>query len=205
MELPQQLRRNRERCGMSQEDLAHAIYVSRQTVSSWENGKTYPDVQSLLLLSQTFDVSIDELVKGDVVAMKDLISKDAVVMERLAWASVILILIGTACFVALPSAWTDPSLVSPFSWGTVAGFAAFLACFALALACAVRIERIKKSHNLVSYKEISAFMEGEEASADDASLSRRRPLLSNALKVVCGAAVGFFVALAIAWIIGGLS
>ena len=70
MELPRQLRANRERLDMSQEDVAHAIYVSRQTISSWENGKTYPDVQSLLLLSQLFGVSIDELVKGDVATME---------------------------------------------------------------------------------------------------------------------------------------
>lgn len=38
MELPRQLKANRERLGMSQEDVAHAIYVSRQTISSWENG-----------------------------------------------------------------------------------------------------------------------------------------------------------------------
>ncbi len=41
--------------GLSQEDLARSIYVSRQTVSSWENDKTYPDVESLLLLSVLFD------------------------------------------------------------------------------------------------------------------------------------------------------
>lgn len=82
MELPRQLRANRERLDMSQEDVAHAIYVSRQTISSWENGKTYPDVQSLLLLSQLFGVSIDELVKGDVVTMKEMISRDALAMER---------------------------------------------------------------------------------------------------------------------------
>ena len=40
--------------GMSQDDLAARVYVSRQTISSWENGKTYPDVQSLLLLSEIF-------------------------------------------------------------------------------------------------------------------------------------------------------
>ena len=85
MELPEQLKANRERLGLSQEDVAHAIFVSRQTMSSWERGKTYPDVQSLLLLSQLFGVSIDELVKGDVVAMKEMISRDALAMKRSSW------------------------------------------------------------------------------------------------------------------------
>ena len=71
MELPAQLKANRERLGLSQEDVAHAIYVSRQTISSWENGKTYPDVQSLLLLSQLFGVTLDEFVIGSEDGRKD--------------------------------------------------------------------------------------------------------------------------------------
>ena len=80
MELPRQLKANRDRLGLSQEDVAHAkmhlIYVSRQTISSWENGKTYPDVQSLLLLSQLFGVTLDEFVIGDP-RMEEKIKKDA--------------------------------------------------------------------------------------------------------------------------------
>lgn len=97
MELPKQLKAHRERLGLSQEAVAQAIYVSRQTMSSWENGKTYPDVQSLLLLSDLFGVSIDELVKGDVVLMKEVVSKDALEMERLAMGSAALLLAGIAC------------------------------------------------------------------------------------------------------------
>ena len=76
MELPAQLKANRERLGLSQEDVAHAIYVSRQTISSWENGKTYPDVQSLLLLSRLFGVTLEEFVIGDP-RMEERIKKDA--------------------------------------------------------------------------------------------------------------------------------
>lgn len=204
MELPKQLKENRERHGLSQEDVACAIYMSRQTISSWENGKTYPDVQSLMLLSQLFSVSIDELVKGDVVSMKDMISKDAVVMERLAWGSILLILAGVACMVAFPLIWEEPSFLPRFSWGLIAGAGLFLTLFALALVCAGRIERIKKSHNLVSYREISAFMDGEDAPADDDSLSKKRPVLGNAIKVICGVGAGFVIAFAITWIANAL-
>ena len=64
MELGSQIKRHRTERGLSQDDLAAKIYVSRQTVSSWENDKTYPDVESLLLLSVLFDVTVDELIKG---------------------------------------------------------------------------------------------------------------------------------------------
>ena len=49
----------------------------KEGISSWENDKTYPDVQSLLLLSQLFEVSVDELVRGDVVAMQQAIAEDS--------------------------------------------------------------------------------------------------------------------------------
>ena len=72
--------------GMSQDDLAARVYVSRQTISSWENGKTYPDVQSLLLLSEIFGASVDSLIKGDVNAMNETIDRDAKTMKRLTYA-----------------------------------------------------------------------------------------------------------------------
>ena len=152
MELPRQLKANRERLGLSQEDVAHAIYVSRQTMSSWENGKTYPDVQSLLLLSDLFGVSIDDLVKGDVVSMKEMVSKDAMVMERMAVGSVALILMGIACMVGLNAVWKNPSPVPFLSTGALAGIAAMVAFWIPSLVLSVRIERIKKSHNLVTYR-----------------------------------------------------
>ena len=55
--------------GLTQEQLAAALYVSRQTISHWESGRTVPDAQSLLLMSALFDVTVDELVKGGVKTM----------------------------------------------------------------------------------------------------------------------------------------
>lgn len=65
MEIGTQIRKYRLASEMSQEELAEKIYVTRQTISNWENGKNYPDVKSLLLLSSLFDISLDILVKGD--------------------------------------------------------------------------------------------------------------------------------------------
>ena len=55
---------------LSQEELAEKLYVSRQTISNWERDKTYPDINSLLLMANYFDVSLDHLIKGDVDIMK---------------------------------------------------------------------------------------------------------------------------------------
>ena len=204
MELPRQLKANRERLGLSQEDVAHAIYVSRQTMSSWENGKTYPDVQSLLLLSDLFGVSIDDLVKGDVVSMKEMVSKDAMVMERMAVGSVALILMGIACMVGLNAVWKNPSPIPFLSTGALAGIAAMVAFWIPSLVLSVRIERIKKSHKLVTYREISAFMDGEEVPEDGEALSRRSPWLSNLTKLICGAGIGLIVAFVLTLIVNAL-
>nr|MBT3133248.1 helix-turn-helix domain-containing protein [Streptococcus vestibularis] len=71
MNLSKQIKKYRDREGFSQEDLAEKIYVSRQTISNWENKRSYPDIHNLLLLSVLFDVSLDDLVKGDVEMMKN--------------------------------------------------------------------------------------------------------------------------------------
>ena len=58
------IREFREAAGISQTELARRVYVSRQTVGNWESGRTLADVQSLVLLSQVFGTTVDELI-GD--------------------------------------------------------------------------------------------------------------------------------------------
>ena len=78
MEIKNQIRAYRSELGMSQEELAEAIYVTRQTVSNWETGKSYPDIQSLLRLSSLFGISLDQLIKGDWALMKEKINAEDV-------------------------------------------------------------------------------------------------------------------------------
>ena len=73
MELGKQIKKHRMAAQLSQEELADRVYVSRQTISNWENDKSYPDVNSLVLLSETFQVSLDKLIKGDIDVMKKVI------------------------------------------------------------------------------------------------------------------------------------
>lgn len=76
MELGNQIKRYRNEGNLSQEALAEKVYVSRQTVSNWENDKSYPDVKSLLLLSEVFHTSLDTLIKGDVEIMKQQVKQE---------------------------------------------------------------------------------------------------------------------------------
>ena len=65
MEIGKKLRNARTRSGFTQEKAAEGIGVARQTISNWENEKSYPDVVSVIRLSTLYSVSLDELLKGD--------------------------------------------------------------------------------------------------------------------------------------------
>ena len=57
--------------GLTQEELAATLYVSRQTISHWESNRTTPDAQSLVMMGALFEVPVDTLVKGGVEAMME--------------------------------------------------------------------------------------------------------------------------------------
>lgn len=65
MEIRKKLKNARIEAGFTQEKAAEKIDVSRQTISNWENEKSYPDIISVIALSDLYSVSLDELLKGD--------------------------------------------------------------------------------------------------------------------------------------------
>ena len=62
MEFNEKLQELRKSKGLTQEELAQALFVSRTAVSKWESGRGYPSIDSLKLISRFFSVSIDELI-----------------------------------------------------------------------------------------------------------------------------------------------
>lgn len=85
MELSIQIKKYRTELHLSQEELAEKVYVTRQTISNWENEKSYPDIHSLLLLSSLFNVSLDQLIKGDIEKMKEIISEQEIKKFNYLW------------------------------------------------------------------------------------------------------------------------
>ena len=65
MEIGKQLKAARIASGMTQEEAAEKINMTRQTISNWENEKTYPDIISIIKLSDMYSISLDDLLKGD--------------------------------------------------------------------------------------------------------------------------------------------
>lgn len=64
MKTSELLKCHRLKQGMTQEELAKALFVSRQAVSKWERGETYPDIANVIALSDLYDISIDVLLRG---------------------------------------------------------------------------------------------------------------------------------------------
>lgn len=150
MELGKQIKRYRTKAGLSQEDLADKVYVSRQTISNWENDKSYPDVKSLMLLSEIFEISIDNLIKGDLDKMKREIDtqeyaqfqKDSIIFTIML-AGLILLPIPLVAFLQ------GLGVAIVIVWGVVS------------MVYAGRVEKYKKKYDVQTYKEILAFTEGK--------------------------------------------
>ena len=65
MEFNEKLQGLRKEKGLTQEELAEVLYVSRTAVSKWESGRGYPNIESLKDISKFFSVSIDDLLSGE--------------------------------------------------------------------------------------------------------------------------------------------
>jgi transcriptional regulator with XRE-family HTH domain len=75
MKINQKLKNARINMNLTQEDVAEKIMISRQTISNWENGKSLPDIMSIINLSELYQISLDELLKGDL-KLREKINKD---------------------------------------------------------------------------------------------------------------------------------
>lgn len=72
MEIGKKLKETRRKVDLSQEQVAEKLFVSRQTISNWENERSYPDIISIIKLSDLYEISLDELLKGDQKMMEHL-------------------------------------------------------------------------------------------------------------------------------------
>ena len=150
MELRKQIKKHRQEVQLSQEELAERVYVSRQTISNWENDKSYPDVNSLVLLSETFQISLDNLIKGDIEVMKDVIQKEEIEKMNRYGKIYTIMLIATA--VSAVPLFMLLGVWSLIPWGIIWGISMYFAFM---------LEKIKKDNDVQTYKEIVAFSEGQ--------------------------------------------
>ena len=67
MEFCEKLQELRKKRGLTQEELAEQLYVSRTAISKWESGRGYPSIDSLKAIAKYFSVSVDDLLSGDTI------------------------------------------------------------------------------------------------------------------------------------------
>ena len=150
MELGKQLVHYRKKMNLSQEELAEKIYVTRQSISNWENDKTYPDIHSLLLLSHIFQVTLDTLVEGDLETMKMIVQKKDLeqVDKDTKWMLLGMILTSISAY----------PLFYYLGWW---GVPVFLLEWTITMRFALRIEKFKKTYDVQTYRQIVAITNGE--------------------------------------------
>ena len=83
MEFHNRLYTLRKQKGLSQEELANRINVSRQTISKWEIGDSTPDMEKLIALGDLFEVSLDELVLGKGMTERSPLSNKSEIIDEL--------------------------------------------------------------------------------------------------------------------------
>ena len=141
MEVGKQIKKFRQDLKLSQEELANKIFVTRQTISNWENGKNYPDVNSLVMLSQLFNTSLDILIKGDVIEMKKQVAQDDV--RRFKRDTVIF----TVLIVL-----TVVSAVPLFLYLELAGIVLWLLIAGVMIYYAMRLNKQKRNNDIQTYR-----------------------------------------------------
>ena len=186
MELGQRLKDLRNINNISQEELADKIYVSRQTVSSWENDKSYPDIHSLLMLSELFGVSLDDLVKGDIEKMKEKIDQN--VIYDFKKDSNIFALLMFVCVV---------SVIPLFKYLKALGIIIWAIIAILMLYYAKKVEDVKKKNDIYTYKEIVAFTNGEKLDGIEKAREEGKRNYQRVIMLLLGALAGLIVAIII--------
>ena len=77
MSLGEKIREKRKQAGFSQEQLAEKLHVSRQAITKWETDKGIPDIANLIAISDEFGLSLDELIKDDIIVKNKIIADSA--------------------------------------------------------------------------------------------------------------------------------
>lgn len=190
MELSAQIKKYRNNLNLSQEELAKKIYVTRQTISNWENNKNYPDIHSLLLLSSLFNISLDQLIKGDIIIMKEEINNaDLRKFNRYGVIFTLLLLLLMVSIVPLTVFLGNLGL--------------FLSAILIVITMyfALKIEKYKKNNDIQTFKEILSFTEGKRLDEiEKAQEFGKRPYQKILSALICGL-IAFIISILFVWLL----
>lgn len=183
MEMSKQIKKYRLKLHLSQEELADKIFVTRQTISNWENGKNYPDINSIVLLSTLFGISLDILVKGDLEEMKEYIKNEDIQKFQKDGIIFSILLIATVISVVPLFLMVDGYI----------GIIAWVILFGISMYYALRIEKQKKVHDIQTYKEVIAFSEGKRLDEIERNREYGKRPYQKLLYAIGSGIIGFIV------------
>lgn len=184
MDISKQIKKYRLDSKLSQEALAEKVFVTRQTISNWETGKNYPDINSLVLLSTLFGVSLDILVKGDLEEMREEIKSEDI--KRFNHDGMIFTILLMATVVLC---------VPLFLYLNFIGIAIWLILFGVTMYYAKRIEKQKKTHDIQTYREIIAFTEGKKLDQIEKRCEIGKRPYQKMFLVICSGLIALVVGL----------
>lgn len=116
-----------------------------------QSGKNYPDLNSLIMLCDLFNISLDILVKGDVIEMKKQVVQDDVRKFKR----------DTVIFTVLMIV-TLLSAIPLFLYLELVGIALWLVIAGVMIFCSIRLNKQKRNNNIQTYREILAYIEGKQ-------------------------------------------
>lgn len=190
MNIGKRIKEFREKINISQEELADKIYTSRQTISNWENDKTYPDINSLKLLSNIFDVSLDSLVEGDIDLMKKTINeverKEFKALSNIYAVELIIMILSAYPLLKL-------GIIGIIIWGLIV---------VITIATAFIVEKKKKEYNIQSYKEIVAFYENKSLTHEEKIQEKAKSNYQKIIYAFVTAVLTFIIFLLLSHFIG---
>ena len=191
MEISQQIKKYRLKANLSQEDLANQIYVTRQTISNWENNKSYPDINSLLLMSEVFEISLDQLIKGDLDKMREEINQQEYV--RFHKNSMVLAILFIIILMSLA-----PLVIFLKLYGLIL----WVVLWIIGLYYAWQVEKYKKKYDIQTYQEVVAFMDGKNLSDIEKAREEGKRIYQKIFMAGGAGIVGFIVTYLMMGILG---
>lgn len=193
MDIGTKIKKYRESQNISQDELALRIFVSRQTISNWETNKSCPDIKSLTMLSNIFNVSLDDFIKGDLEEMKKIVEeKDLKGFNILGWVFTIELLLMVISVYPL------------FKFAGIIGIGIWVLFAAVTICTAFTIERIKKHYDIQTYKEIVAFVENKPLSYEESQQELGKRIYQKILMAIMSGVIAFLICLVVAFIINNL-
>ena len=186
MELGQRIKDCRTKAEMTQEELADKLYVSRQTVSNWENDRSYPDIHSLLMMADLFSVSLDTLIKGDIEIMKEKV--DQSIVRDFKKDNLIFAALAFLCILSAVPLMKHLGAVGTMIWGIIVSATLYFA---------LKVEKTKKDNDVYTYKEIVSFYNGEKLDSIDKTREEGKRNYQRVIFLLIGALSGIIIAFVI--------